>query len=64
MKILFAAMAINLLECSFGMVSLKYHGYHTWNYEHASTCSGYISLYVGIGWTFLATMFFLLCDIV
>lgn len=47
-------------ECVIGKISLKFNGYHTWNYEDGlfPMCDNYISIDVLGCWIFMSFMFF------
>jgi uncharacterized membrane protein len=62
LKIIIATFIINFLECVAGLISHHFYGYHTWEYGRMSACHGYISLYVGLFWTGLITIYYVLSN--
>lgn len=58
LKILLSSILVCLMECVAGLMSLKINGYHTWQYTNCSTCKGYLSIYSGLLWVVLITIYF------
>lgn len=57
-KIIIAAIIVNLLECLTGLLSYQFHGYQTWKYDNYTVCHRYVSLYTGLCWTLLITIYY------
>ena len=60
-RVFVAAIIINLMECTFGLLSCRFYGYQTWKYDDSMIplCHGYISIITGIWWYFLTYLIFL-----
>lgn len=56
-RIIIASLFVNILECLMGLLSLQFYGYQTWHYQQLSTCHGYVSLYAGMWWTILVSIY-------
>lgn len=61
-KIIIASLTINVLECIAGLLSYQFYGFQTWKYESMTMCRGYISLYTGIWWMLLISMYYIVSN--
>jgi|LakMenE01Jun11ns_1017448.scaffolds.fasta_scaffold9164560_1 uncharacterized membrane protein len=63
-KIIFATIILNIMECIAGLLSYKFYGYQTWNYNNKliPICNGYISLGSAFVWMIATYSFFTIFD--
>jgi uncharacterized membrane protein len=58
-KIISATLLVILLECLSGLVSLKWYGFETWQYNQMTLCHNYISIPSSLLWLCLITIYYM-----